>query len=152
MTATDPAASPSSPAAGARPVPLTGTDLEAHIERALQSGHDLKRAATYSLLDVCSAGTATTAPRPPADEVQVADGVVLARARPPAQSAVWRTADTLPVPVPATTTARRDIYTNVTEQHGLKLLEEARPTNDTVLRERSTRPPRTRSWRRLSRR
>ncbi|MFE6104386.1 MarR family winged helix-turn-helix transcriptional regulator [Streptomyces laurentii] len=127
MTATDPALTALANGWGA--LSLLHSRIEAHIERALQSRHDLS-VREYSLLDVLS--------RQHDDEgghlqmKQVADAVVLS------QSATTRLVNRLEdrglLSRYLCPTDRRGIYTNVTDA-GLELLQEARPTNDAALRE-----------------
>lgn len=127
MTATDPALT--GLAQGWCALSLLHGRIEAHIERALQAGHDLS-VREYSLLDVLS--------RQHDGEGghlrmhQVADSVVLS------QSATTRLVSRLEdrglLSRYLCPTDRRGIYTNVSEA-GLKLLAEARPTNDAALRE-----------------
>ncbi|GLV96728.1 MarR family winged helix-turn-helix transcriptional regulator [Streptomyces lavendulae] len=103
--------------------------IEAHIERALQTGHGLS-VREYSLLDVLSRQHSG-----PGDHLrmhQVAESVVLS------QSATTRLVSRLEdrglLNRYICDTDRRGIYTDVSEA-GLALLAEARPTNDTALRE-----------------
>ncbi|MFI8088965.1 MarR family winged helix-turn-helix transcriptional regulator [Streptomyces sp. NPDC086080] len=127
MTATDPALTAA--AQGWCALSLLHGRIEAFIERALQSRHDLS-VREYSLLDVLS--------RQHDDEgghlqmKQVADAVVLS------QSATTRLVSRLEdrglLERYLCPTDRRGIYTNVTDA-GLELLAEARPTHDTALRE-----------------
>ena len=103
--------------------------IEAHIERALQAGHELS-VREYSLLDVLS--------RQHDEEgghlqmKQVADAVVLSQSA--TTRLVTRLEDRGLLTRYLCPTDRRGIYTNVTEA-GLKLLTEARPTNEAALRE-----------------
>lgn len=103
--------------------------IEAHIERALQSRHELS-VREYSLLDVLSRQHAGEGGH--LQMKQVADAVVLS------QSATTRLVNRLEDRGLLTRylcpTDRRGIYTDVSDA-GLTLLEEARPTNDTALRE-----------------
>ncbi|MDF9811659.1 MarR family transcriptional regulator [Streptomyces sp. NPDC006733] len=127
MTATDPALT--GLAQGWCALSLLHGRIEAHIERALQARHELS-VREYSLLDVLS--------RQHDGEGghlrmhQVADSVVLS------QSATTRLVSRLEdrglLSRYLCPTDRRGIYTNVSEA-GLKLLAEARPTNDAALRE-----------------
>lgn len=127
MTATDPALTGLSQ--GWCALSLLHGRIEAHIERALQARHDLS-VREYSLLDVLS--------RQHDGEGghlrmhQVADSVVLS------QSATTRLVSRLEdrglLSRYLCPTDRRGIYTDVSEA-GLKLLAEARPTNDAALRE-----------------
>ncbi|MEV6671112.1 MarR family transcriptional regulator [Streptomyces sp. NPDC051162] len=103
--------------------------IEAHIERALQAGHDLS-VREFSVLDVLSRQHSGEGGHLRMN--QVADSVVLS------QSATTRLVNRLEDRGLLTRylclTDRRGIYTDVTEA-GLALLAEARPTNDTALRE-----------------
>ncbi len=127
MTATDPALT--ALAHGWRVLSLLHGRIEAHMERALQALHDLS-VREYSLLDVLS--------RQNDDEGghlqmrQVADAVVLSQSA--TTRLVTRLEDRGLLERCLCPTDRRGIYTNVTEA-GLELLEQARPTNDTALRE-----------------
>ena len=105
MTATDPALT--ALAQGWCALSLLHGRIEAHIERALQARHGLS-VREYSLLDVLSQSATTRL------VTRLEDRGLLERYLCP--------------------TDRRGIYTNVTET-GLKLLAEARPTNDAALRE-----------------
>ncbi|MER5274293.1 MarR family transcriptional regulator [Streptomyces sp. NPDC002809] len=126
MTATDPALTALSQ--GWCALSLLHGKIEAHIERALQAGHGLS-VREYSLLDVLSRQHNGTGGH--LQMKQVADAVVLS------QSATTRLVTRLENRGLLTRylcdTDRRGIYTDVTEA-GLKLLSEARPTNDTALR------------------
>ncbi|MFE3760880.1 MarR family winged helix-turn-helix transcriptional regulator [Streptomyces sp. NPDC059104] len=103
--------------------------IEAHIERALQSGHGLS-VREYSLLDVLS--RQHSGPGGHLRMHQVAESVVLS------QSATTRLVSRLEdrglLNRYICDTDRRGIYTDVSAA-GLALLAEARPTNDTALRE-----------------
>ncbi|MFE2493578.1 MarR family winged helix-turn-helix transcriptional regulator [Streptomyces scopuliridis] len=103
--------------------------IEGHIERALQAGHGLS-VREYSLLDVLSRQHDGEGGH--LQMKQVADAVVLS------QSATTRLVSRLEDRGLLTRylcpTDRRGIYTNVSEA-GLRLLAEARPTNDAALRE-----------------
>ncbi|MEU4953538.1 MarR family winged helix-turn-helix transcriptional regulator [Streptomyces lavendulae] len=103
--------------------------IEAHIERALQTGHGLS-VREYSLLDVLS--RQHSGPGGHLRMHQVAESVVLS------QSATTRLVSRLEdrglLNRYICDTDRRGIYTDVS-QAGLALLAEARPTNDTALRE-----------------
>jgi len=103
--------------------------IESHIERALQAGHELS-VREFSVLDVLSRQHDGEGGHLRMNEV--ADAVVLS------QSATTRLVNRLEDRGLLTRylclTDRRGIYTDVTEA-GLALLEEARPTNDTALRE-----------------
>ncbi|WP_371675314.1 MarR family winged helix-turn-helix transcriptional regulator [Streptomyces sp. NBC_01276] len=103
--------------------------IEAHIERALQTGHGLS-VREYSLLDVLSRQHG--GPGGHLRMHQVAESVVLS------QSATTRLVSRLEdrglLNRYICDTDRRGIYTDVSAA-GLALLAEARPTNDTALRE-----------------
>ncbi len=103
--------------------------IEARIERALQSRHDLS-VREFGVLDVLSRQHNGEGGHLRMNEV--ADSVVLS------QSATTRLVNRLEDRGLLTRylclTDRRGIYTDVTEA-GLALLAEARPTNDTALRE-----------------
>ena len=127
MTATDPALT--GLAQGWCALSLLHGRIEAHLERALQAAHELS-VREYSLLDVLSrqhdgeGGHLRMA--------QVADAVVLS------QSATTRLVNRLEERGLLTRylcpTDRRGIYTDVSDE-GLRLLAEARPTNETALLE-----------------
>jgi DNA-binding MarR family transcriptional regulator len=127
MTATDPALTALANGWGA--LSLLHSRIEAHIERALQSRHDLS-VREYSLLDVLSRQHDGEGGH--LQMKQVADAVVLS------QSATTRLVNRLEdrglLSRYLCPTDRRGIYTNVTAA-GLELLQEARPTNDAALRE-----------------
>jgi DNA-binding MarR family transcriptional regulator len=127
MTATDPALT--ALAQGWCALSLLHGRIEAHIERALQSRHDLS-VREYSLLDVLSRQHDGDGGH--LQMKQVADAVVLS------QSATTRLVTRLEnrglLERYLCPTDRRGIYTNVTDA-GLKLLAEARPTNEAALRE-----------------
>ncbi|MFE5870661.1 MarR family winged helix-turn-helix transcriptional regulator [Streptomyces roseifaciens] len=103
--------------------------IEAHIERALQAAHGLS-VREFSVLDVLSRQHSGEGGHLRMNEVS--EAVVLS------QSATTRLVNRLEDRGLLTRylclTDRRGIYTDVTEA-GLALLEEARPTNDTALRE-----------------
>ncbi|MFD5320505.1 MarR family winged helix-turn-helix transcriptional regulator [Streptomyces sp. NPDC127098] len=103
--------------------------IEAHIERALQAGHGLS-VREYSVLDVLSRQHEGDGGHFRMNEL--ADAVVLS------QSATTRLVNRLEDRGLLTRylcpTDRRGIYTDVTEA-GRRLLDEARPTNETALRE-----------------
>ncbi|MFB6817543.1 MarR family winged helix-turn-helix transcriptional regulator [Streptomyces sp. NPDC056347] len=103
--------------------------IEAHIERALQAGHGLS-VREYSLLDVLSRQHDGEGGH--LQMRQVADAVVLSQSA--TTRLVTRLEDRGLLSRYLCPTDRRGIYTNVTED-GLRLLEEARPTNDAALRE-----------------
>ncbi|MGW6202589.1 MarR family winged helix-turn-helix transcriptional regulator [Streptomyces sp. NPDC055089] len=127
MTATDPALTALANGWGA--LSLLHGRIETHIERALQSRHGLS-AREYSLLDVLSRQHDGEGGH--LQMRQVADAVVLS------QSATTRLVNRLEerglLSRYLCPTDRRGIYTDVSES-GLRLLEEARPTNDAALRE-----------------
>ncbi|WP_367129979.1 MULTISPECIES: MarR family winged helix-turn-helix transcriptional regulator [Streptomyces] len=103
--------------------------IEAHIERALQAAHGLS-VREFSVLDVLSRQHSGEGGHLRMNEV--AEAVVLS------QSATTRLVNRLEDRGLLTRylclTDRRGIYTDVTEA-GLALLDQARPTNDTALRE-----------------
>ncbi|MCQ8774662.1 MarR family winged helix-turn-helix transcriptional regulator [Streptomyces telluris] len=103
--------------------------IEAHIERALQAAHGLS-VREFSVLDVLSRQHDGEGGHLRMNEVS--EAVVLS------QSATTRLVNRLEDRGLLTRylclTDRRGIYTDVTEA-GRALLEEARPTNDTALRE-----------------
>ncbi|MFJ6631105.1 MarR family winged helix-turn-helix transcriptional regulator [Streptomyces sp. NPDC091376] len=108
---------------------LLHSRIEAHIERALQAKHDLS-VREYSLLDVLS--RQHNGPGGHLQMKQVADAVVLSQSA--TTRLVTRLEDRALLSRYLCDTDRRGIYTDVTED-GLKLLSEARPTNDRALRE-----------------
>lgn len=103
--------------------------IEAHIERALQAGHRLS-VREFSLLDVLS--RQHTGPGGHLQMKQVAGAVVLSHSA--TTRLVTRLEDRGLLSRYLCPTDRRGIYTDVTEA-GLALLAEARPTNDTAVRE-----------------
>ena len=127
MTATDPALTAIAHSWSA--LSLLHGRIESRIERALQSAHDLS-AREYSLLDVLSRQHDGEGGH--LQMRQVADSVVLS------QSATTRLVTRLEnrglLSRYLCPTDRRGIYTDVTDK-GRRLLEEARPTNNTALRE-----------------
>nr|BFD95986.1 MarR family transcriptional regulator [Kitasatospora sp. Xyl93] len=127
MTATDPALTALANGWGALSV-LHGR-IESHIERALQTKHDLS-VREYSLLDVLSRQHDGVGGH--LQMKQVADAVVLSQSA--TTRLVTRLEDRGLLSRYLCPTDRRGIYTNVSED-GLRLLEEARPTNDAALRE-----------------
>ncbi|MFE1949540.1 MarR family winged helix-turn-helix transcriptional regulator [Streptomyces sp. NPDC059524] len=127
MTATDPALT--ALAQGWCALSLLHGRIEAHIERALQSRHDLSVRA-YSLLDVLSRQHDGEGGH--LQMKQVADAVVLSQSA--TTRLVTRLEDRGLLMRYLCPTDRRGIYTNVSDQ-GLQLLAEARPTNETALRE-----------------
>ncbi|MGW9453404.1 MarR family winged helix-turn-helix transcriptional regulator [Streptomyces sp. NPDC055632] len=127
MTATSPALT--ALAHGWCALSLLHGRIESHLERALQSGHGLS-VREYSLLDVLS--RQHDAQGGHLQMKQVADAVVLSQSA--TTRLVTRLEDRGLLMRYLCPTDRRGIYTNVSEQ-GLKLLEEARPTNEAALRE-----------------
>ncbi|MFF7995744.1 MarR family winged helix-turn-helix transcriptional regulator [Kitasatospora xanthocidica] len=127
MTATDPALTALASGWGA--LSLLHGRIESHIERALQSKHDLS-VREYSLLDVLSRQHDGEGGH--LQMKQVADAVVLSQSA--TTRLVTRLEDRGLLARYLCPTDRRGIYTNVSED-GLKLLEQARPTNDAALRE-----------------
>ncbi|MFD7647318.1 MarR family winged helix-turn-helix transcriptional regulator [Streptomyces albidoflavus] len=127
MTATDPALTALAQSWCA--LSLLHGRIETHMERALQSGHGLST-REYSLLDVLSRQHDGEGGH--LQMKQVADAVVLS------QSATTRLVSRLEdrglLSRYLCPTDRRGIYTDVTPA-GKALLDEARPTNDTALRE-----------------
>ncbi|MFE9404495.1 MarR family winged helix-turn-helix transcriptional regulator [Streptomyces sp. NPDC006530] len=127
MTATDPALT--ALAQGWCALSLLHGKIDAHIERALQAGHDLS-VREYSLLDVLS--RQHSGPGGHLQMKQVADAVVLSQSA--TTRLVTRLEDRGVLTRYLCDTDRRGIYTDVTDA-GLALLAEARPTNDRALRE-----------------
>ncbi|WP_370413802.1 MarR family winged helix-turn-helix transcriptional regulator [Streptomyces fradiae] len=127
MTATDPALTALSQ--GWCALSLLHGRIESHIERALEAGHGLS-VREYSLLDVLS--RQHDGPGGHLQMKQVADAVVLSQSA--TTRLVTRLEDRGLLTRYLCATDRRGIYTDVTEA-GQKLLDEARPTNDTALRE-----------------
>lgn len=127
MAATDPALT--ALAQGWVALSLLHSRIESHIERALQSGHDLS-VREYSLLDVLSRQHDGEGGH--LQMKQVADAVVLSQSA--TTRLVTRLEDRGLLTRYLCPTDRRGIYTDVSES-GLRLLAEARPTNDTALRE-----------------
>ncbi|MFC5827628.1 MarR family winged helix-turn-helix transcriptional regulator [Nonomuraea insulae] len=127
MTATDPAMTALAHSWSA--LSLLHGRIESSIERALQAAHDLS-AREYSLLDVLSRQHEGEGGH--LQMRQVADSVVLS------QSATTRLVARLEnrglLSRYLCPTDRRGIYTDITDK-GSRLLEEARPTNNTALRE-----------------
>ncbi len=127
MTATDPALT--ALAQGWCALSLLHGKIEAHVERALQAKHSLS-VREYSLLDVLNRQHDGEGGH--LQMKQVADAVVLS------QSATTRLVTRLEerglLSRYLCPTDRRGIYTEVSES-GAALLGEARPTNDTALRE-----------------
>jgi DNA-binding MarR family transcriptional regulator len=102
--------------------------IEAQVERALQSGHDLS-AREFSLLEVLSHQHAGEGGHLRMHEV--ADAVVLSQSA--TTRLVTRLEDRGLLTRYLCATDRRGIYTDVTPA-GLALLAEARPTHDAALR------------------
>ncbi|MFE7889592.1 MarR family winged helix-turn-helix transcriptional regulator [Streptomyces sp. NPDC057412] len=127
MTATDP--SLTALAQGWCGLSLLHGRIEAHIERALQSEHDLS-VREYSLLDVLSRQHNGEGGH--LQMKQVADAVVLSQSA--TTRLVTRLEDRGLLSRYLCPTDRRGIYTDVTDA-GLRLLDQARPTNDKALRE-----------------
>ncbi|WP_318199402.1 MarR family winged helix-turn-helix transcriptional regulator [Streptomyces sp. SCL15-4] len=127
MTATDP--SLTALANGWAALYLLYGRIEAHIERALQSAHDLS-VREYSLLDVLSRQHDGEGGH--LQMKQVADAVVLSQSA--TTRLVTRLEDRGLLSRYLCPTDRRGIYADVSDA-GLRLLREARPTNDTALRE-----------------
>ncbi|GHF04433.1 MarR family transcriptional regulator [Streptomyces griseoluteus] len=127
MTATDPALT--ALAQGWWALSLLHGRIETHIERALQAQHELS-VREYSLLDVLSRQHDGDGGH--LQMKQVADAVVLSQSA--TTRLVTRLEDRGLLERYLCPTDRRGIYTNVTEA-GLELLEKARPTNDSALRE-----------------
>ncbi|MFE4171339.1 MarR family winged helix-turn-helix transcriptional regulator [Streptomyces sp. NPDC056909] len=103
--------------------------IEGHIERALQAGHGLSL-REYSLLDVLSRQHDGDGGH--LQMKQVADAVVLSQSA--TTRLVTRLEDRGLLTRYLCPTDRRGIYTDVSEA-GLRLVAEARPTNDKALRE-----------------
>ncbi|RVU18846.1 MarR family transcriptional regulator [Streptomyces antnestii] len=103
--------------------------IESHLERALQAGHGLS-VREYSLLDVLSRQHDGEGGH--LQMRQVADAVVLSQSA--TTRLVTRLEDRGLLMRYLCPTDRRGIYTNVSDA-GLKLLAEARPTNEAALRE-----------------
>lgn len=127
MTATDPALT--ALAQGWCALSLLHGKIETHIERALQTEHDLS-VREYSLLDVLSRQHDGEGGH--LQMKQVADAVVLSQSA--TTRLVTRLEDRGLLSRYLCPTDRRGIYTDVSES-GTALLAEARPTNDAALRE-----------------
>ncbi|MBD9733375.1 MarR family transcriptional regulator [Streptomyces sp. H28] len=127
MTATDPTLT--ALAEGWWALSLLHGRIESHVERALQAGHGLS-VREYSLLDVLSRQHDGEGGH--LQMKQVADAVVLSQSA--TTRLVTRLEDRGLLERYLCPTDRRGIYTNVT-QTGLALLEEARPTHDSALRQ-----------------
>jgi DNA-binding MarR family transcriptional regulator len=127
MTATDTALAGLAQGWGA--LSLLHGRIEAHIERALQADHGLS-VREYSLLDVLSRQHHGEGGH--LQMKQVADAVVLSQSA--TTRLVTRLEDRGLLTRYLCPTDRRGIYTDVSEA-GLRLVTEARPTNDAALRE-----------------
>ncbi|TSB19838.1 MarR family winged helix-turn-helix transcriptional regulator [Streptomyces benahoarensis] len=127
MTATDPAMTALAHSWSA--LSLLHGRIEGSVERALQAAHRLS-AREYSLLDVLSRQHDGEGGH--LQMRQVADAVVLSQSA--TTRLVTRLEDRGLLSRYLCPTDRRGIYTDVTES-GLRLLEEARPTHSTALRE-----------------
>ncbi|MFI7104212.1 MarR family winged helix-turn-helix transcriptional regulator [Streptomyces sp. NPDC050161] len=127
MTATDPAMTALAHSWSA--LSLLHGRIETRVERALQAGHRLS-AREYSLLDVLSRQHDGEGGH--LQMRQVADSVVLSQSA--TTRLVTRLEDRGLLSRYLCPTDRRGIYTDVSED-GLRLLEEARPTHNTALRE-----------------
>ncbi|MCK2142379.1 MarR family transcriptional regulator [Streptomyces sp. WAC00276] len=127
MTATDPALTALAQSWCA--LSLLHGRIETHVERALQTGHGLST-REYSLLDVLSRQHDGEGGH--LQMKQVADAVVLSQSA--TTRLVTRLEDRGLLSRYLCPTDRRGIYTDVTPA-GKALLDEARPTNDTALRE-----------------
>ncbi|WP_067170451.1 MarR family winged helix-turn-helix transcriptional regulator [Microtetraspora niveoalba] len=127
MTATDPAMTALAHSWSA--LSLLHGRIESRVERALQAEHRLS-AREYSLLDVLSRQHDGEGGH--LQMRQVADSVVLSQSA--TTRLVTRLEDRGLLARYLCPTDRRGIYTDVTEK-GLRLLEEARPTHNTALRE-----------------
>ncbi|UFS95354.1 MarR family winged helix-turn-helix transcriptional regulator [Nocardia huaxiensis] len=127
MTATDPAMI--ALADGWCALSLLHGRIEAHLERALQSAHGLS-VREYSLLNVLSRQHDGDGGM--LQMKQVADAVVLSQSA--TTRLVTRLEDRGLLERYLCPHDRRGIYTKVTDT-GRELLEQARPTNDSALRE-----------------
>ncbi|MGP4014678.1 MarR family winged helix-turn-helix transcriptional regulator [Saccharopolyspora sp. 5N708] len=127
MTATDPSLTALAQSWCA--LSLLHGKIEAHIERILQAEHDLS-VREYSVLDVLSRQHDGEGGH--LQMKQVADAVVLSQSA--TTRLVTRLEDRGLLSRYLCPTDRRGIYTDVTKA-GLALLEAARPTNETALRE-----------------
>ncbi|WKX71531.1 MarR family winged helix-turn-helix transcriptional regulator [Streptomyces sp. XD-27] len=103
--------------------------IETHVERALQAGHGLS-VREFSVLDVLSYQHDGDGGH--LQMHQLADAVVLSQSA--TTRLVGRLEDRGLLSRYICPTDRRGIYTDVSEA-GLKLLAEARPTNETAVRE-----------------
>ncbi|MFF3910174.1 MarR family winged helix-turn-helix transcriptional regulator [Streptomyces sp. NPDC001848] len=126
MTVTDPALC--ALAQGWCALSLLHGKIEAHLERALQTGHGLS-AREYSLLDVLSRQHDGVGGH--LQMKQVADSVALSQSA--TTRLVTRLEDRGLLSRYLCPTDRRGIYTDVTDA-GLELLQAARPAHDTALR------------------
>ncbi|MFF3598412.1 MarR family winged helix-turn-helix transcriptional regulator [Kitasatospora indigofera] len=127
MTATDPALT--ALAQGWCALSLLHGRIEARVEKALQAEHGLS-VREFSLLDVL--GRQHDGPGGHLQMKQVADAVVLSQSA--TTRLVTRLEDRGLLSRYLCPTDRRGIYTEVSDS-GRALLAEARPTNDTALRE-----------------
>ncbi|GAA2657122.1 MarR family winged helix-turn-helix transcriptional regulator [Streptomyces lunalinharesii] len=127
MTATDPAMT--ALAHGWSALSLLHGRIEGSVERALQAGHRLS-AREYALLDVLSRQHDGEGGH--LQMRQVADSVVLSQSA--TTRLVTRLEDRGLLSRFLCPTDRRGIYTNVTDD-GRRLLEAARPTHNTALRQ-----------------
>jgi DNA-binding MarR family transcriptional regulator len=127
MTATDTAVTGLTQ--GWRALSLLHGKIESRIERALQAEHDLS-VREYSLLDVLSRQHNGEGGH--LQMKQVADAVVLSQSA--TTRLVTRLEDRGLLTRYLCPTDRRGIYTDVSDA-GLKLLAEARPTNERALHE-----------------
>ncbi|MET9614808.1 MarR family winged helix-turn-helix transcriptional regulator [Kitasatospora indigofera] len=127
MTATDPALT--ALAQGWCALSLLHGRIEARVEKALQAEHGLS-AREFSLLDVL--GRQHDGPGGHLQMKQVADAVVLSQSA--TTRLVTRLEDRGLLSRYLCPTDRRGIYTEVSDS-GRALLAEARPTNDSALRE-----------------
>ncbi|MBZ4018323.1 MarR family winged helix-turn-helix transcriptional regulator [Streptomyces purpurogeneiscleroticus] len=127
MTATDPAMTALAHSWSA--LSLLHGRIEGQVERALQAAHQLS-AREYSLLDVLSRQHDGEGGH--LQMRQVADAVVLSQSA--TTRLVTRLEDRGLLSRYLCPTDRRGIYTDVTDA-GRSLLEEARPTHNTALRE-----------------
>ncbi|GFH38672.1 MarR family winged helix-turn-helix transcriptional regulator [Streptomyces pacificus] len=127
MTATDPALTALAQSWCA--LSLLHGRIEGHVERTLQTHHDLS-VREYSLLNVLS--RQHSGPGGHLQMKQVADAVLLSQSA--TTRLVTRLEDRGLLSRYLCDTDRRGIYTDVTEA-GLALLAAARPTHDRALRE-----------------
>ncbi|WP_430332122.1 MarR family winged helix-turn-helix transcriptional regulator [Rhodococcus sp. ACT016] len=127
MTATDPAMTALAHSWSA--LSLLHGRIEGRVERALQAGHQLS-AREYALLDVLSRQHDGDGGH--LQMRQVADSVVLSQSA--TTRLVTRLEDRGLLSRYLCPTDRRGIYTDVTDE-GRRLLDEARPTHNSALRE-----------------